>query len=66
MTPKTIEAIKRLHTNTDFQEFIKHLEVECEVATSQFIASPENELQVAQGRVQSYKHIIGVIRHVKE
>jgi hypothetical protein len=65
VTPKTVEALQRLHANVDFQEFLKHLEGECEVATAQFIASPESELQVAQGRVQSYKHIIGTIRHVK-
>ncbi len=65
MTPKTIEALKRLQSNTDFQEFINHLESECNTATAQLISAPENELRIAQGRVQTYKHILlGVKQNV--
>jgi hypothetical protein len=66
MTPKTIEALQRLHTNVDFQEFLKHLESECETATAQLVNATENEIRVAQGRVQTFNHVIGSIKHVQK
>ena len=66
MTPKTLDALQRLVQNADFKTFLAHLEESRNTAIGQFISAPVTDIQVHQGRVQTFDHVIKEIRHVEK
>lgn len=57
---KLIEACQRLLVNPDFKLYTEHITNLRQLAVNQFTNASPAELQVMQGRVQTFNHVLGV------